>query len=156
MRRTKMTERDLTGCCGLYCGDCIRYKSRASELAADLLKEFKDTQFGEYAKVKASQINDFQHYETMVNLLTHVSRLSCEVPCGLGGNGCMGSCPILECVKGKSLEGCWECPEYKACEKLDFLESFHGDTPLHNLGMIKKFGIEAWAKQRGKCYPWLK
>jgi hypothetical protein len=151
-----MTESDLPGYCGLYCGDCIRYKSRASELATNLLKEFENTQFAEYAKAKTSQIPDFQHYETMVNLLTHISRLHCEVPCGLGGDGCMDSCPIIECVKGKSLEGCWECSEYKGCEKLDFLKPFHGETPLHNLGMIKKFGIEAWATHRGKCYPWLK
>jgi hypothetical protein len=124
-------------------------------LAADLLKELRDIQFGEYAKVKASQIPDFQHYETMVDLLAHIAGLHCEVPCGLGGDGCMGSCPITRCVRGKALEGCWECPEYKACGKLDFLESFHGDTPRRNLGIIKEMGTEAWAKHRGKCYPWL-
>jgi hypothetical protein len=150
-----MTDSDFTCYCGLYCGDCIRYKSSASELAADLLKEFEDTQFGDYAKAKGSQIPDFRDYSIVVNLLTHISHLRCDIPCRLGGGGCTGSCPIIECVKGKSLEGCWECSEYKACEKLDFLKTFHGDTPLHNLGMIRKLGIEAWAKHWGKCYPWL-
>jgi hypothetical protein len=152
-----MTESDLTGYCGLYCGDCIRYKSKASELAIDLLKEFENTKFADYARAKQSQISDFQHYEGMVNLLAHISRLRCEVPCRRGGDGCGGSsCLIIECVKGKYFEGCWECSEYKVCEKLDFLKPFHGDTPLHNLDRIKKLGIEAWAKHRGKCYPWLK
>ena len=40
-----MTDEDLTGYCGLYCGDCIRYQCRGSELAADLLKEFEKTHF---------------------------------------------------------------------------------------------------------------
>lgn len=151
-----MTDSDLTCYCGLYCGDCIRYKSKASQFAADLLKEFENTQFDEYAKAKASQIRDFQHYQIVVDLLTHISQLRCEIPCRLGGDGCMGSCSIIECVKGKSLEGCWECPEYKACKKLDFLKPFHGDTPLHNLSKIKKFGIETWAKHRRKFYPWLR
>jgi hypothetical protein len=151
-----MTESDLTCYCGLYCGDCIRYKSRASELAVDLLNELEKTQFADYAQVKQSQISAFRDYEDMIKVLAHIAQLRCEVPCRLGGDGCVGSCPIIECVKGKSLEGCWECSEYKVCEKLNFLESFHGDTPLRNLDMIKKFGIEAWAKHRGKCYPWLK
>ncbi|TFG92271.1 MAG: DUF3795 domain-containing protein [Syntrophobacterales bacterium] len=151
-----MTDNDLTGYCGLYCGDCIRYRSRASELAADLLKEFENTQFAEYAKVKQSQIPDFQHYKGMVSLLAHISRLRCNVPCRLGGDGCMVSCPIMECVKGKAFEGCWECSEYKACQKLTFLKSFHGDTPLDNLDKIKEFGLRTWAKHRGNCYPWLK
>ena len=151
-----MTERDLTCYCGLYCGDCIRYESKASELAAGLLKEFEATQFGEYARVKTSQIPDFRYYETLINLLTHVARLRCEVPCRLGGDGCEGACPIVACVKDKSFDGCWECSEYESCEKLECLKSFHGDTPLYNLRMIKKFGITAWVTYRGKCYPWLK
>ena len=125
-------------------------------MAADLLKELENAQFAEYARVKQSQIPDFQHYEGMVNLLAHISRLRCEVPCRLGGDGCSGSCPITECVKGKSFEGCWECSEYEACGKLDFLKAFHGDAPLRNLGVIKTLGLRTWAKHRAKCYPWLK
>ena len=151
-----MAESDLTGYCGLYCGDCIRYRCRASVLASDLMKEFEKTQFATYARVKQSQIPDFQHYEGMVSLLAHISRLRCEAPCRLGGGGCTGSCRIIECVKGRSFEGCWECSEHEVCEKLDFLKPFHGNTPIYNLGKIKEFGLKAWAKHRGKFYPWLK
>ena len=34
-----MTERDLTAYCGLYCGDCMRLKNTASELAGEILEE---------------------------------------------------------------------------------------------------------------------
>lgn len=45
---------------------------------------------------------------------------------------------------------------FEALRGAEFLKPFHGDTPLHNLGVIKKHGIETWAGHRGKCYPWLK
>lgn len=151
-----MTDSDLTGYCGLYCGDCVRYKSKISESAKDLLREFEKTQFSEYARMKQSQIPEFAHFEAMVGLLAHVSQLRCEIPCRLGGDGCEGSCPIIECLKDKIFEGCWECPECETCGKLDFLKPFHGDIPLNNLLKIKEFGLEAWAKRRGKFYPWLK
>ena len=61
---------------------------------------------------------------------------------------------ILQFVKDRSFEGCWECPDYERCENLEFLKPFHGDTPLRNLGKIKELGIGAWAAQRGKFYPW--
>jgi len=32
---------------------------------------------------------------------------------------------------------------------------FHGDAPLKNLRKIKDLGIDNWAKNREKCYPWL-
>ncbi len=150
-----MTDAELTGYCGLYCGDCVRYKSRSSDLAKELLKEFEEKQFAEYARVKQSQIPDFEYFEVMVKLLEHISQLRCETPCRLGGDGCGGTCTIIKCVKDKSFDGCWECSEYERCEKLGFLKPFHGDTPLENLGKIKKFGIKSWAKHRGKFYPWL-
>ena len=154
--KRRMADSDLTGYCGLYCGDCIRYKSKASELARDLLEELEKMQFSEYARVKKSQIPEFEHYGAMVGLLTLLARLRCEIPCRLGGDGCSGACPIIECVKANSFEGCWECPAYEKCEKLDFLKLFHGDTPVRNLGKIKELGIKAWAAHRGKFYPWRK
>lgn len=103
-----MTEYYLTVYCGLYGVDCLRFQSRVSELAGDLLKEFENTRLGEYAKVKAHQISNFQHYEMTVKLLPHISLLRCKIPCRLGGNVCGGSCPVMECVKVKSTAGCWE------------------------------------------------
>jgi hypothetical protein len=134
----------------------MRLKNTASELAGEILEEFKRTRFSEYASVKKLQFAEYEHYESMVSLLARIVQLRCETPCRLGGNGCVGACPIIECAKGKSFEGCWECSEYKTCERFDSLKPFCGDTPVRNLGKIKEFGIEAWAKHRGKFYPWLK
>ncbi len=150
-----MTEQDLTAYCGLYCGDCIRYRSKASDLARDLLKEFEKRQFSEYARIKRSQMPEFEQYESMIRGLTAVSQIKCETPCRLGGDGCGGSCEVVRCVKDKSFKGCWECAEFEACKKLDFLTPFHGEAPLRNLRKIRQFGLEFWAKHREKFYPWV-
>ena len=34
-----MTDIELTAYCGLYCGDCIRYRSKASDPAKPILEE---------------------------------------------------------------------------------------------------------------------
>lgn len=147
--------KELTGYCGLYCGDCIRYQSTASELADELLNEIDKSDFAEYAKIKRAHKKEFENFESFISLLKAISAIKCEVPCGLGGDGCGGTCEIIECVSAKGFAGCWECNDFEKCDKFDFLEPFHGDAPLKNLKIIKKLGIENWAKYREKCYPWL-
>ena len=150
-----MKDEGLTAYCGLYCGDCIRFRSRASDLCADLLDELKRSHFQEYSKVKRCHAKGLEHYESMITALEGISALKCEVPCRLGGDGCNGSCQITQCVKEKAIEGCWECTEFEGCDKFDFLKPFHGDAPLKNLRKIREFGIDSWAIYREKCYPWL-
>jgi hypothetical protein len=151
----EMKERDLTAYCGLYCGDCIRYQSRASELADELLKEIEKTKFTEYAKIKQAHKKELEDFGTFVSLLKAISEIKCEIRCRLGDGGCGGKCEIIECVNSKGLEGCWDCVEFERCDKFDFLKPYHADAPLKNVRKIKELGIENWAKSREKCYPWL-
>jgi hypothetical protein len=150
-----MNDRDLTAYCGLHCGGCIRFQCRASGLSAQLLDELARCRFQEYAKAKRHHAQELEHYGPMIAALEVISELKCEVPCRLGGDGCNGSCRIIPCVKEKAIEGCWECAEFEACGKLDFLKLLHGDAPLKNLRKIKEYGIDAWAGYQEKCYPWL-
>jgi len=150
-----MNERELTGFCGLYCGDCIRYNCRASELADELLGEIEQKHFEEYAKVKCVHRKEFENFDSFVGFLRALSEINCEKPCGAGGDGCGGSCQIIACVRSRDLKGCWECPENEQCERLDFLIPFHGDAARRNLTKIREHGIGNWAKYRVKCYPWL-
>ena len=41
---------ELTAYCGLYCGDCIRYRSKASKLAFELKNELQRVEFDKYAE----------------------------------------------------------------------------------------------------------
>jgi len=150
-----MKEKDLTAYCGLYCGDCLRYQSKASDLATHLLQELESQRFSEYAKVKREHIKEFDDYGLLIFLLQAIAELKCETPCRLGGDGCDGSCEIITCIQEKSYEGCWKCGDFASCNKLDFLKPMHGDAPVENLRKIKEFGIDSWAKHRAKCYPWL-
>jgi hypothetical protein len=150
-----MKDKDLTGYCGLYCGDCIRYKCKASELSGELLNEIERHHFTEYADVKKHHTKEFENFESFVALLKAISGIKCETPCGLGGDGCSGSCEIIGCVHDKQINGCWECDAFENCENLTFLKTFHGSGIIINLHKIKKYGITDWAKHREKCYPWL-
>ena len=150
-----MNDVDLTAFCGLYCGDCIRYRSRASELAGELLKEIDRHHLSEYADIKRTQVQEFAGFEPFVALLKAIAAFKCEVPCRLGGDGCGGACEIVGCVKAKGYEGCWQCDGFERCAKFDFLKPFHGDACLKNLIRIRGLGLEKWAKHREKCYPWL-
>ncbi len=96
-----------------------------------------------------------ENYETMVQVLTVISTIKCEISCRQGGNGCGGSCQIIKCVREKKLDGCWLCADFGTCDKLNFLKPFHGEAPINNLRKIKELGIDSWAKYRDKCYPWL-
>ena len=150
-----MKEKDLTGYCGLYCGDCIRYQCRASHLADKLLVEIDNHHFREYANVKRVHAKEFEDFDSLINSLKAISRINCMIPCGLGGDGCGGSCRIINCVKKKKLNGCWECDDFENCENLDFLKHFHGQSIINNLRKINKHGIPKWVEYRDKCYPWL-
>ena len=75
-------------------------------------------------------------------------RLRCQKACkGDGGNP---FCKIRKCCQKKECEGCWECEEFETCEKLDFLNSIHGDAHIKNLKKIKKQGIDKFLE--GKKY----
>jgi hypothetical protein len=149
-------EFELTAYCGLYCGDCIRYRSKAIDLAEDLAEELHKIKFDKYAEIRKDSVEEFKHYKEFRRVLDAIAKLQCDIPCRLGGDGCLEPCEIKKCVQAKNLEGCWECDEFETCKKFDFLKAFHGETPRDNLRKIKEHGLHRWANYRGKCYPWLK
>lgn len=148
-------EIQLTAYCGLYCGDCIRYKAKLSDLAREMCEELKRAHFAEYATAKSAFFSEFKHYRESVLLLKRIGDLKCDTPCSLGGDGCAEPCEIKKCVHSKRIEGCWECAEFEQCDRFEFLKPFHGDGPKKNLRKIREHGLEGWALHREKCYPWL-
>ena len=150
----KNKEKELTAYCGLYCGDCIRYKSKASELARNLRDELQRVQFDKYAEVKSISVEEFRHYKECVEVLGAIAGLQCNNTCR--GGGCPTfKCKIIECCTKKGFAGCWECDEFEQCSEHDFLEPFHGDLPKKNLRRIREFGLEEWLENREKFFKWL-
>jgi len=153
-------ESELTAYCGLYCGDCIRYRSRAADLARDLLSELQNTEFNRYAEIKSGSakqfdaVKQFEHYKECCEVLEAIVALQCNNTCRVGGGCPSFSCEILECCREKGFEGCWQCDEFASCGKFEPLKSMHGDSPQQNLKRIKELGLDRWAKHRCKPYVW--
>jgi hypothetical protein len=161
MKETKMDrELNFTAYCGLYCGDCIRYQSKASGLAAELMKELDESQFAEYAKIKSGPekqldaVREFSNFKECRDALQAIAAVQCNTPCREGGGCSAFSCGILECCSGKGFSGCWECDLFEGCEKLDDLSSIHGDSPRENLRAVNKYGFPDWTQHRSKPYIW--
>ncbi|MBN1188880.1 MAG: DUF3795 domain-containing protein [Dehalococcoidales bacterium] len=152
---------DLTAFCGLYCGDCIRYKSHAADLAGKLLRELRETQFEKYAEIKGGTekqldaVAEFRHYNECCKVLEAIAALQCNIPCRTGGGCSFFSCGILNCCREKGLDGCWQCGVFEDCEKIATLKSVHGDSPQQNLRAINEFGLNNWQEHRSRPYIWL-
>ena len=149
------SEVELTAYCGLYCGDCLRFRSKATELARDLMARLKSMQFDKYANVKKAAVKELEHYDECIDVLDAIVKLGCDTPCRAGGEGCSSPCPIKPCVRSKNLEGCCECDTFEICDKFEFLRPVHADATRDNLRKIRKYGLNQWAGYRTKFYPWL-
>jgi hypothetical protein len=157
-----MSERfELTAYCGLYCPDCIRYKSKAAELAKSLLNELNNTEFETYARIKSTaveqvnRVKELEHYKECRNVLETIVKLQCNNACRVGPGCPTFSCNIIECCKNKGFAGCWQCNKNENCTLLKPLETVHGVCIKENLNRIKELGLEKWAKnKRCKSYIW--
>jgi hypothetical protein len=148
------TVRELTAYCGLYCGDCIRYQNRYSEMAGDLKQELARVNFLPYAEVKGQAVKPFQNLEVWLETLDALTALQCEHSCRVGGGCAAFPCDIFGCCRENGFAGCWECDDFEDCNKFDFLKPFHGESPRANLRQIRRLGIDTWATQRSKLYVW--
>jgi hypothetical protein len=150
--------RKYTAFCGLYCKDCIP-SNRELFVAIDKLTDLLDNLgFEHYAKFTSTRIKEFQNYEIFRRLLTEMRKLKCETNCFEGPvseYGCNKNCGMRQCVINNGIAGCWECKEYKVCEKLEPHKKFHPGME-HNLDVIKEFGLENWLDKKGKHYKWNK
>jgi len=153
-------EIELIGYCGLYCGDCIRYRSKASDLARELLCELHATEFDKYAAIKSNSLDQldavkkFEHYGECCKVLEAIAALQCNSPCRIGGGCAPPPCDVLACCREKGFDGCWQCDEFEKCGKFESFRAIYGDSPRQNLRTVKKFGLDKWVGRRHKCYIW--
>lgn len=150
--------RKYTAFCGLYCKDCIPSNGELFAVIDKLIDLLDNSGFEHYAKFKSERIKEFQNYESFRRLLTEMAKLKCETNCFEGPvseYGCNVNCEMRQCVILKGIAGCWDCKEYRVCEKLEPHKNFHPGME-HNLDMIKEYGIENWLDKKGKHYKWNK
>ena len=157
---TKIDER--IALCGFYCGDCVKYRSDTALLAGELSKQIDAADFARYLHVKskctdshiekACTLPDFQIFRSVLDF---ISTQHCSTPCRAGGDGCSVNGPVKDCVVEKELQGCWECPENKTCDKAAFVTPIWGDTLKKNISLIQKHGIDKWLEFRPGGYIWM-
>ncbi|MDD4333408.1 MAG: DUF3795 domain-containing protein [Patescibacteria group bacterium] len=109
--------------CGLYCPTC--YKMRISEIAKQLKKKLNFDK------------SDFLSKE-FISDLNKLIKLRCPKICKLGGGN--KDCSIKKCCRDKKISGCWECVEFKNCDKLK--RQF-----IDNIKKIKKVGIKKYIQK---------
>lgn len=114
--------------CGLYCPKC--YKNVVSEAATKLKFVLEDTHISNKPNLIPPSFK-----KTLDKLIC----LHCQRICKNGGGN--PNCAIKKCCKEKNISGCWECNNYKKCEKLH--ERF-----VKNIEKIKKLGLIKYIKQQ--------
>ena len=118
-----MVNRNLVGRCGLYCGACTIYRA------------YKDG--GEYLKGRAERFK------------CPPEKVRCEGCMALTPECWGNDCKIVQCLRGKGLDFCYECSQYESnrCEKFgklaaDYLED--GVDLRANLERIRKGEVDKW------------
>jgi len=128
-----MTDEDLVGRCGLYCGACSIYRA------------YKDN--GEHL-IRLSK-----------RFKRPPEKVKCE-GCQILTPKCWGNkCKIVQCLQAKNYEFCYECPKYeeRSCEKFEKLAKGHLEDNVDiraNLEKIKTGKAMEWlkeSKKRFKC-----
>jgi len=139
-------EQELVAYCGLYCGDCYRYKGKIADLARDLRKELRQEKFDNIAEKMSTNafFAAFKDYPRCYEVLGELVKLRCKRTCRGGGGPPV--CKIRECCHKKDIAGCWNCVEFESCKKLDFLKAYHEEAHIKNLRILKKSGIESFIK----------
>jgi len=128
-----LTERNLIGRCGLYCGACTIYRA------------YKDN--GDFQKRVAAYFK------------CPPEKVRCE-GCQSLTSECWGNdCKIVQCTKDKGFSFCYECQQFedKSCSKYNELAQRYLEDNIDaraNLAKIKAGQTDEWivqSKERFKC-----
>lgn len=136
--------------CGLCCLDCHGYTGKVADLARDLRKELRAYKYDKFAHSMAALSfgKAFQDYDKCYDVLGAMVKFRCKKGCrNEGGNP---FCKIRKCCVNKGFAGCWECDEFKDCQKLQMLVPIHENAHIKNLTAIKKKGLKSFLS--GKRY----
>jgi hypothetical protein len=138
----------MTAPCGLDCFNCHFYLARRDKEAMNTVKKLSE----EYnIPFEIMLCNGCRNHNGQIPLQKHVF-------------GDAHRCAAYECSQGKGFKYCGDCDEFP-CDNLHPYADKAGDLPhnikVFNLCLIKKMGLEEWAKTKAsevrKIYftkPW--
>ena len=138
--------------CGLYCQECPSHIGVIADLARDLRKELRTHRYDKISESLAeySFFDYFKHYDECYKVLGGLVKMRCKHTCKGGGGPPF--CKMRKCCQKKGIEGCWECADFKTCDKLDFLNPSHGDAHRKNLGILHRRGVDKFLEGKKHWY----
>lgn len=125
-----MDYKRMTAPCGLDCFNCLVYRaSHDDELRAKIAE----------------------------NLGISFERAACRGCRGEGGKpdflGWTEPCRVFRCITKRNVDFCYQCPDFP-CDNLhpyaDRAAEVPHNTKVFNLCLIKRMGLESWAKTKAK------
>ena len=136
-----MVDKNLVGCCGIYCGACFGYRGTISQKATELREVLNSERFGRRIVTALPWIGDYSEFS---KVLSHLESLKCA-GCGAGGGNPW--CSIRRCCQKRGFTSCAECSEFP-CKKLDWITKRYDQWNLRNLERIREVGIERWLREQ--------
>jgi hypothetical protein len=136
--------KNLIGCCGIYCGACPFYRNELPELAKKLKESLRKEKFDKVA-VPFDWVGNYREFKKWVSFLARAKCSGCQAG---GGNP---FCPIRKCCRKKSIKSCVECDKFP-CDKKYFvwLSERYRKWNIKNLQRIKEIGYENWLREMEK------
>jgi hypothetical protein len=138
--------------CGLCCDDCFARQGKLADMARDLRKELRAARFEKTAEAlgQIPYFAAFRDYPACYEVLGAIVKFRCGRICREDGGP--PNCKIRNCCRKKGIEGCWECEEYRECDKFTFLERGHGDANKKNLDTIRRKGMDGFLQGNRHWY----
>ena len=128
-----MEYKKLTAACGRDCFNCYFYLAKENE---NIRKMFSEKLNVPQDKVQCNGCREI--------------RGDCQILKNYGFNG---KCKIYGCVSSHNVNFCYECSDFP-CDLLhplaDGADKFPHNLKVYNLCLIKKMGVENWAKNKAK------
>jgi hypothetical protein len=138
----------LLAYCGIYCGDCLGYTGVIADAAEDFKCVLEKYEFEKSAKyILPDQLKD---YDKIFDKIVFMASLRCPIVCRERTDDNV-DCEIRKCCRSKGFFACYQCDNFKNCEKLKSMEGIHYEAMIKNLKEIREMGLEEWIK-RGKAH----
>jgi hypothetical protein len=137
-------KKELVAYCGLYCGDCVKFKQNVSKLAKDLESELSSENF----KKLAARIPGIKDYNEFSKVLKTITELKCNDSCRAGGGN--PDCEVRLCCQKKGYFTCAECDEFLYCPELAGVPAIQCGIVAYvkELQRIKEIGLDAWLEEK--------
>jgi len=145
---------DLEGVafCGIYCDGCFLHAGKIADLARGLRRELRAARFDRAAEALSEVpfLKAFKGYPACDEVLGALVKVRCKRTCREGGGP--QHCDIRICCRNKGIDGCWQCEDFRKCQKLEVLCKGHGDAHIRNLNTLKRKGVSAFISGKPLWY----